>query len=124
MAKLPPAVKEAILKQEFFPVATCDRQGIPNVVYIKYLKVVDDQTVLIADNYLQKTRDNILSNPQLSFVVLDKEKGSYQIKGAAKRMIDGPLYGEIQKWVPAKYPREAAIVVTVEQVYNGAKQIV
>ena len=51
-------------------------------------------------------------------------KFEYQIKGAAKRMIDGPLYGEIQKWVPPKYPREAAIVVTVEQVYNGAKQIV
>ena len=123
MAKLPPAVKEAISKQELFPVATCDRQGTPNVVYIKYLKVVDDQTVLIADNYLQKTRDNILSNPQLSFVVLDEEKGSFQIKGTAKRMIDGLLYSEIQKWVPAKYPREAAIVLTVEQVYNGAKQI-
>ena len=123
MIKLPNVVQEAISKQEIFPVATCDKRGMPNVVYIKYLKVIDDKTVLIADNYLHKTRDNILGNPKITFVVLDDEKGSFQVKGSAKRLIDGPMYGEVQKWVPAKLPREAAVVVHVEQVYNGAKQI-
>ena len=123
MAKLPQMVKEAISKQEIFPVATSDSQGMPNVVYIKYLKVVDDQTILIADNYLHKTRDNILRNPKLSCVVLDEEKGSFQIKGSAERLTQGPLYEDIQKWVSDKLPKEAAVVLRVEQIYNGAKQI-
>jgi hypothetical protein len=31
-------------------------------------------TVLMADNYLSKTRDNMLNNGKIAFVVLDKEK--------------------------------------------------
>lgn len=124
MKSIPETVKEAIAKQDIFPVATAASDGTPNVIYIKYLKVVDDQTVLIADNYLSKTRDNIASNPQLSFVVLDSEKGSYQVKGTAKRLTEGPLFDEVQNWVPKELPREAAVALQVEQVYNGAKQLV
>lgn len=42
MAQLPDAVKKAISKQEIFPVATSNQDQIPNVVYIAYLKVIDD----------------------------------------------------------------------------------
>jgi len=124
MAQLPKMVKDAIGKQDVFPVATCSQNGIPNVVYIKFLKVIDDETVLIADNYLNKTRDNILNSTKLAFVVRDEEKGSFQVKGTAKRLIDGPMYGEVQKWVPEEFPKVAAVVLHVEQVYNGAKQLV
>ena len=124
MVKLPSMVKEAISKQDVFPVATSDLQGTPNVVYIKYLKVIDDQTVLIADNYLHKTRDNILSNPKLSFMVLDEEKGSFQIKGSTERLTEGTMYDEVQRWVPEKFPRVAVVVLHVEQVYNGAEQLI
>jgi len=123
MSQLTAEVKKAISQQEFFPVATSDQNGIPNVVYIKYLKVIDDQTVLIADNYLNKTRDNILNNSKIAFVVLDDDKGSYQIKGTAQRITDGPMFNEVQKWVPERLPREAAIVMSVEEIYNGAEKI-
>jgi len=123
MAQLPKLVKEAIAKQDVFPVATCSQDGTPNVVYIKFLKAIDDETVLIADNYLNKTRENILNNTKLAFVVRDEEKGSFQIKGTAKRLTDGPMYGEVQKWVPNQFPRVAAVVLHVEQVYNRADQV-
>ena len=123
MAQLPEAVKNAIFKQDVFSVATCSADRIPNVVYISYLKVIDDQTVLIADNYLKKTRDNILDNGKLAFAVLDEAKGAYQIKGTAQRFEQGPMYDEVQEWVPAKYPRIAAVVLHVEEVYNGAERI-
>ena len=123
MAQLSEAVKKAISKQEIFPVATSNQNQIPNVVYIKYLKAIDDQTVLIADNYLNKTRDNILNNGKIAFVVRDEEKGSYQIKGTAKRLTEGDMFDEVQKWVPDKFPRVAAVLMHVEEVYNGAEQI-
>lgn len=123
MAQLPKIVKEAIEKQDVFPVATCSLDGTANVVYMTYLKVIDDETVLIADNYLSKTRDNILANPKAAFVVRDEEKGSFQVKGTTERLTEGPMFDEVQKWVPERLPRVAAVVLHVEQVYNGAKQI-
>ncbi|MBN2456513.1 MAG: pyridoxamine 5'-phosphate oxidase family protein [Sedimentisphaerales bacterium] len=123
MVQLPEAVKKAISQQEVFPVATSNQDCMPNVVYIKYLKVVDDQTVLIADNFLNKTRDNILSNGKITFAVRDDEKGSFQIKGAAERLTEGTLFDEVQKWAPDTLPRVAAIVMNIEEIYNGAEQL-
>ncbi|MFC1761959.1 pyridoxamine 5'-phosphate oxidase family protein [Planctomycetota bacterium] len=123
MAQLSEEVKKAIVKQEVFPVATSNQDQIPNVAYIAYLKVIDDQTVLIADNYLHKTRDNILSNGKIAFAVCDEEKGSFQIKGTAKRLTEGALFDEVQKWVPVDLPRVAAVTMHIEEIYNGAEQI-
>ncbi|MBN1764593.1 MAG: pyridoxamine 5'-phosphate oxidase family protein [Sedimentisphaerales bacterium] len=124
MIQLPDTVKKAILKQDVFPVATCSREGTPNVIYVKYLKVIDDETVVLADNYFHKTRDNIQKNPNLAFVVLDEEKGSFQIKGSVQWSNDGPLYDDMLTWVPDKFPRIAAVVLHVEKIYNGAEQLV
>lgn len=55
--------------------------------------------------------------------MLDEEKGSFRIKGTAERFVDGPMYDEVKKWVSDKLPREAAIVLYVEQLFNGAKQL-
>ena len=123
MAQLPDAVKKAMAKQDVFPVATSNQDCIPNVVYIGYLKVIDNQTVLIADNYLKKTRDNILSNGKIAFVVRDEEKGSFQIKGTAERLTKGAMFDEVQKWASEKLPRVAAIVMHVEEIYNGSEII-
>ena len=123
MARLTVEVKKAVSQQEVFPVATSNQDRIPNVVYIKYLKVIDDQTVLIADNYLNKTRDNILNNGKITFAVLDGDKGSYQIKGTAERLEKGSMYDEVQNWVPERLPRTAAVVMNVEEIYNGAERI-
>ncbi len=127
MAKLPQEVKDAIEvainKQEAFPVATASNDSVANVAYITYLKPIDDETILIADNFLNKTRDNILANSNVSFAVLDEAKGSYQVKGKAKRLTEGEMFDHVQEWVVDELPREAAIVMTVEEVYNGANKL-
>jgi hypothetical protein len=64
-----------------------------------------------------------LSNGKIAFVVFDDDKGSYQIKGKAERFEKGPMYNEVQNWVPERLPREAAVVMTVEEIYNGAERI-
>jgi uncharacterized protein len=123
MVKIPENVKEAIAKQEIFPIATSSPGAVPNVAYVKYLKVIDDHKILIGDNYFHKTRDNIISNGKLAFVVLDEKKGSFQLKGTAKRLTEGDLYDHVQSWVAEKLPRAAAVVMEVEEIYNGAEII-
>ena len=124
MAKLPEAVRKAIDKQDVFSIATCSSDGIPNVVYVSWLKVIDEDTVLIADNYFDKTHSNILSNPKIAFVVRDKDKGSFQVKGTIERLTDGPIFEEMQEWVRNDLPRVAAVVLHVEEVYNGVKRLI
>ena len=127
MAQLTDEVKKAISKQiskkTAFPVATSSQDRVANVVYISYLKVIDDQTVLIADNFLNKTRDNILSNGKIAFTVLDDKKGSFQIKGRAERLTEGAMFDEVQKWVSNELPKVAAVVMHIEDIYNGAECI-
>ena len=121
--QIPDEVKISISKQELFCVATSTLNGIPNVAYIKYLKVVDDHTILIADNYLHKTRYNIVNNGKIAFAVLHDDNGSFQIKGTAQRLTMGVMFDEVQKWVPNNMPKAAAIVMHVEEIYNGAETI-
>lgn len=123
MVNIPDNVKRAIVKQDVFPVATSTTTGIPNVAYVKYLKVLDDHRILIGDNYFDKTKENIVNNKQLSFVVLDEEKGSFQIKGTAERLTKGELFEQVQQWVSEKFPRVAAVVLNVEKIYSGAEII-
>ena len=103
--------------------ATSSKDRTPNVVYISYLKVVDDQTVLIADNYLHKTRDNLLTNGKITFVVHDENKDSFQVEGCTKGLLEGALLDEIQTCVPEILPRVAAVIMHVEEIYNGAEWI-
>ena len=78
---------------------------------------------MIADNYLNKTHDNILSNDKIAFAVLDDDKGSFQIKGTAERLTEGEMFDEVQKWVPDRLPRVAAVIMNIEDIYNGAERV-
>ncbi|MCD6208517.1 MAG: pyridoxamine 5'-phosphate oxidase family protein [Methanosarcinales archaeon] len=123
MVKMPPDVQETINKQKPIPVATADSDGKPNVVFITFLKVVDDETIYIADNFLNKTRANLDENPRVSIVTYDSEnKKSFQVKGRVEIMTDGPVYEEVVAWVHAKskaMPVKSAVVIRVEEVYNA-----
>jgi hypothetical protein len=123
MVKIPLKVRKAIKDGKPFSLATSTRKGKPNIVYVGYLKLIDDKTVLIADNYFKKTKKNMLENPQIAFAVLDEKAGSYQLKGRTEYVTKGKYYKEIREWCDKKHPRKAAVVVHIKEVYNGAKKI-
>ena len=123
MAKLPADVRTAMEQQKEFPIATASTTGVPNLIYMTYVKVVDDETILLADNYWHKTRQNLQSNPQAAVAVRD-EKGSFQIKGRTEWLTSGPLFDEMQSWVPDTHPRTAVGVLHVEEVYRGSTRLV
>ncbi|WP_319561987.1 pyridoxamine 5'-phosphate oxidase family protein [Marispirochaeta sp.] len=127
MAKLPPEVLTAIEKTNPTCIATSSADGVPNIVYVTYVKAVDDQTMVVADNKFQKTRQNLDENPRLSVVVLDPDtKKSYQIKGKVDCAADGARYQEVVDWVHVNHPQltpKAAFYMNVEEVYSGADRL-
>lgn len=123
MVKIPAKVRKAINDGKPFSLATSTKKGKPNVIYVGYLKLIDNETVLIADNYFKKTKNNLLQNNQLVFAVLDGKAGSYQIKGRTEYLTKGKYYDEVQEWCRKKHPRKAAVILHVKEVYNGAKKL-
>jgi hypothetical protein len=123
MVKMPPDVRATLEKQKPAPVATADGEGTPNVVYVGFLKVLDDETILIGDNFFYKTAANLAENPKVSILCYDTEtKKSFQIKGTATVHKEGKHFDEMTKWVLAvnnKLPAKAAVVVKVEEVFNA-----
>lgn len=127
--KIPKDIQEIINKQELHILSTSTKDGIPNIIYLKFIKVYNDNQILIANNKFFKTEKNLIENPIISFVVLDKEnKKSYQIKGSVEFHKDDNIFKDTVKWVEDKrsslttYPK-SGIILNVEEIYCGAEKI-
>ena len=91
MVKLTAELKEAISKMKVFPVATATKDGTPNVIPIAVVELVDDETLWITDNFMNKTLSNLRTNPKIALYVWGPEiKGCFQIKGVASIRTSGP----------------------------------
>jgi len=127
--KIPKQIQDVINNQELHILSTSSKEGIPNIIYLKFLKVYNDEQILIADNKFFKTEKNLLENPKISFVVLDKlNKKAYQIKGTVEIHKNDEIFNHTVKWVKDKrsssttYPK-SGIILNVKEIYCGANKI-
>ena len=88
---------------------------------------IDDETIEIADNRFDKTRQNLEANPALSVLFWSPEStGCYQVKGRAELIKEGPIYDACVAWVhrrSAKLTPKAAVRLHIEEIYCGAERI-
>ncbi|OPY47476.1 MAG: Pyridoxamine 5'-phosphate oxidase [Methanosaeta sp. PtaU1.Bin028] len=123
MVKMPPEVKETLEKQKPVPMATASKSATPNVVFIGLCKILDDETIMIADNFFYKTASNLAENPKVSLLCYSSEsKKSFQIKGSVTVHKEGPQHQQMADWVHSinpKLPAKAAVIVKVEEIYNA-----
>jgi len=75
-------------------VATCDANGIPNVSYVSQVHYVDSNQVALSFQFFNKTRGNMLANPQLTAYLIDPETvARYRLALLYLRTeTDGPLF--------------------------------
>ena len=57
-------------------VATCDAQGIPNVTLVSQVHYVDPSHVALSFQFFNKTRENILANPQVTAFLLHPQSSA------------------------------------------------
>ncbi len=113
-------LKEAIEKNLVF-LATASIQGVPNVVPIGFARPIDDETILIADNYMNKTRKNLDENPKLSLIVSDAKTFPYQVKGTVEIFESGEYFDQVVEWaqnVMTELQPKSAILFKVEEIYS------
>lgn len=100
--------------------ATVMRDGRPNVIGVAYVKVVDPQTLLITDNYMSQTKEDILNNPNVALVVWDKKWHGYKFIGQAQYFSSGRWLEMIKKIPENKgLPVKGAILINVEKIIKS-----
>ncbi|MCK9297949.1 pyridoxamine 5-phosphate oxidase [Methanoculleus sp. YWC-01] len=122
MVALTEEMKAALRTMKAFPVATASKDGWPNVVPIGFVELVDDETIWIADNFMQKTLANVQENPKVSIYVWGPEtKGCFQVKGDVEVLSSGPEFEKMQFTVRSKMAKAAAknlLVMKIREVYE------
>lgn len=123
MVKLTNEMKEDFAKMKIFPFATASKGGEPNVIPIGMCDLQEDgETIWIADNYFNKTRNNLDENPRGAIYVWGPEiKGCYQIKGDIEIKTEGADYEKMYRMVKSKgdrFPGKALAVLKITDVYE------
>lgn len=123
MAVQIPKELQEFVKGKLGWVATASPEGMPNVTPKGTIRVLDDSTIVFADLFSMKTRDNLKRNPRIAVTVIDGEKAKgYQFKGRAELVAAGPVFekvGEELKKSPKKLPEPKYVArITVEEIYD------
>jgi predicted pyridoxine 5'-phosphate oxidase superfamily flavin-nucleotide-binding protein len=124
MAKMGERVKEMFQKRHDVVLATASKEGIPNVVVVGAKKIIDDETILISDQYFDKTLANLKENPLAAVTVWEKAEG-YQIKGTVTIETSGPRFEETARWIENLGRKlnlflksKGAVIIKITDIYD------
>lgn len=101
--------------------ATVDRTGNPHCIVVGFVKVVSKNRILVTDNYMVETRNNILKKPNVALVVWNKNWKKncigYRLKGIARYFTKGKWY-KMAKRIPENKgePCKGAILITIKKI--------
>lgn len=124
MANMSQRIKEIFEKRRVVALATASRDGMPNVVPVGTKKIIDDETILISDQFMDKTLKNMKENPHAAITFWDTLEG-YQIKGVVSYETSGRRFEEAAKWVekigrsmnpPLK--SKGVVIFKITEIYN------
>ncbi len=126
MAKMTDRMKELFEKVSTVALGTSTSDGICNVVPVGAKKIIDDETVLISDQFLNKTLANMKSNPRVSVTYWEGHEG-YQLKGTVTIETSGKRFEETAEWIKglgekkgSPLKSKGAVILTIEEIFGVA----
>ena len=119
---IPNEVKNLFERQSLIAFGTADKEGNPNVVSIFWKKILDDETILLIDNFMKMSKKNLLENNKVCISFWDPEtEEAYKIKGIATYHTEGPIYEEGKKFIQSKKPErvpKGVVEIKVTEIYT------
>jgi predicted pyridoxine 5'-phosphate oxidase superfamily flavin-nucleotide-binding protein len=126
MARMNERMKELFTNVRTAVLATASRDGEVNAVPFGAKKIIDDETILISDQYFRKTRANLEANPRASVTFWEGREG-YQFKGTVTLETSGPRFEETARWIEelghkVGFPLKSKgiAVMKIEAIYSVA----
>jgi len=102
---------------------TVNKKNVPNAIYVTCVSLYKDKSILVADNFFVKTKENILSNSAASILFITEEGKSYQLKGSVQYHVKGEYFEDMKKWNPEKLPGNAVAIINIDEIYSGSEKI-
>ncbi|MFW6154227.1 MAG: pyridoxamine 5'-phosphate oxidase family protein [Planctomycetota bacterium] len=125
MAALPEDVRQAWDDRDG-PVilATVDTDGVPNIIYASCVGRFGDDRLVVADNYFDKTRNNLQNGGKRgSLLFRSKDGKAFQVKGTLEYHTSGEVFDHMKAFNPSQHPGHAAAAILAEEVYSGATRL-
>ncbi|MEN6611150.1 MAG: pyridoxamine 5'-phosphate oxidase family protein [Methanoregulaceae archaeon] len=120
MVHLTEDIGESLAAAGIVFLATSSGDSVPNVVPIKAFRLLDDETLLISDQFFNKTLQNMKENPKAALSWWG-EKGGFQIKGAVTIHTDDEVFREDVTWMQGFRPGlspKSAVILKISDVYQ------
>lgn len=103
--------------------STVDKNGVPNTIYVTCVSKFAEDTIVVADNYFDKTRNNIFAGSKGSILFMTNEDKAFQVKGSIEYYKEGVVFENMKEWNPEQHPGHAAVALKVEEIYSGADKL-
>jgi predicted pyridoxine 5'-phosphate oxidase superfamily flavin-nucleotide-binding protein len=124
MAKLTKEMQEMFNRTGIKTLATADKKGVPNVVPINFMKIVDDETILASAVFMTRTFQNLKENPVCALSFWEGFTG-YQVKGSVTIETSGQVFGETAKWTEDEGKKlglplksKGAVVMKISDIFS------
>jgi hypothetical protein len=120
MVKLTDEIKESLTGTKLVYLATSSKNSMPNVVPIGAFKIMDDETLLISDQFFSKTLANFKENA-VAAISWWGEKGGFQLKGSVTLHTNDEIFLQDVAWVKTIKPNltpKTAVVLKITEVYH------
>ena len=119
MVKLTDEIKESLTGTKIVFLATASKEGTPNVVPIGAFKILNDETLLISDQFFNKTLKNMKENPKIAISYWG-EKGGFQIKGSITLHTNDEVFKRDVAWMKELRPNlvpKSAVIMKITEVF-------
>jgi predicted pyridoxine 5'-phosphate oxidase superfamily flavin-nucleotide-binding protein len=126
MAQMTERMMELFTKVPAAILATATADGAPNAVPVGAKKIIDAETILISDQFFNKTLANLKANPKVAVTFWEGREG-YQLKGTITIETSGKRYEETAAWIKKKgnkigFPLQSkgAVILKIDEIFGLA----
>lgn len=123
MAEMTERMQNLFKKVPTAVLATSTKDGIPNAVPVGAKRIIDPETVLVSDQFFNKTIENLQDNPKASLMYWEGNEG-YQLKGTITVETSGKRYDETAQWIEERgkeigFPLKSkgVVILKIEEIY-------
>ena len=120
MAIMNDEMRTVLEETRLWILATADADGMPNAVPIRWTKILADDTLMLVDNFMKKSVDNIAANPNVAISVW-KDSTGYQFKGTASVQTSGVNFENGKKMVLEGNPKlnpKGVVILRVDSIFS------
>ena len=112
-----------LIENNIVALASVDKVGKPHNIAVAYPKVVSENQIIITDNFMRETTQNIVENKNLSLVVWNtdwkdiKDCYGYELRGTVEYFTSGKWVNFVKKMDKNKgLPARGAILITLTKI--------